>query len=206
MWHYSNFGFILTQLVLEDHFDRPYAELMQEYVFDPLRMRRSTFAHHDKRAIRDEAIVPHDENGKPHERAMNPVIKAHGDLQISARDLARFTIELMRAFRGESGDLFTRETAREMLQPSRRILPEEFYGLQGYAYGLGVFLLGDDHARYIIGPGTNNPGASCMLIANPETGQGAVLMTNGRQGMLLNLQMAAALSRVYDWPGRSSSG
>jgi len=205
-WHYSNFGFIVIQLALEDHLNRSYAELMQEYIFDPLQMRRSTFAHHDKQAIRDEAIVPHDENGDPHERAMNPVIKAHGDLQISASDLASFTIELMRAYQGEPSALFSQQTAREMLHLSRRILPEEFFGLRGYAYGLGVFLLGDDNAPYFIGPGTNNPGATCMLIANPETGQGAVLMTNGQQGLLLNLQMAAALSLVYDWPSQSSGG
>lgn len=198
-WHYSNFGYIVIQLLLEDHFVRPYAELMQEYIFDPLQMTRSTFAYHDKNAIRDEAIVPHDANGTPHERPMNPTIKAHGDLQISPRDLARFTIALMRAYRGEPNGLFSQSTARAMLGVTRRIRPEEFYGLEGYAYGLGVFLLGEEPDRYVVGPGTNNPGASCMIVANPETGQGAILMTNGMQGLLLNLQMAAGVALVYDW-------
>jgi CubicO group peptidase (beta-lactamase class C family) len=199
-WHYSNFGFIVIQLLLEDHFDRSYAELMQEYIFDPLEMSRSTFAHYDKKAIRDEVIVPHDENGTPHERDMNPVIKAHGDLLVSPRDLAVFTIELMRAYIGEANDLFSRDTAREMLAVSRSIKPEEFYGLEDHAYGLGVFLLGEGGASYFMGPGSNNPGTSCLLIANPGTGQGAVVMTNGRQGLLLCLQMIASIARVHDWP------
>jgi CubicO group peptidase (beta-lactamase class C family) len=203
-WHYSNFGFIVVQLLLEDHFDRPYADLMQEHVFGPLGMTRSTFAHHDKVAIRDEAIVPHDEDGTPHERPMNPIIKAHGDLQISPRDLARFTIALIKAYRGEPGGLFSQTTAREMLAVTRRIQPEEFFGLEGYAYGLGVFLLGEEPDRYVVGPGTNNPGTSCMLIANPGTGQGAVLMTNGSQGLLLNLEMAAGMALLYDWPFRGN--
>jgi len=204
-WHYSNFGFIVLQLLLEDHLGSSYAELMQEYVFNPLRMNRSTFAHYDKKAIRDEVIVPHDENGTPHERDMNPTIKAHGDLLASPKDLAIFTIELMRAYNGETNNLFSRNTAREMLKMSRMIKPEEFHGLENMGYGFGAFILGEHDAFYFMHPGSNNPGTSSMLIANPRTGQGAIIMTNGVQGILLNEQLVSSISLVYDWPSDANT-
>jgi CubicO group peptidase (beta-lactamase class C family) len=199
-WQYSNFGFIVIQLLLEDHLGRSYAELMQEYIFDPLEMNRSTFAHYDKKAIRDEAIVPHDGSGTPHERDMNATIKAHGDLLSTPGDLAKFTIELMKAYVGETNNLFSRETAEEMLQVSWRIKTDEFHGLKDMSYGLGAFLLGENDAFCFMHPGSNNPGTSCMLIANPAAGKGAVIMTNGAQGLLLAVQMVMSISLAYDWP------
>lgn len=202
-WHYSNFGFIVIQLMLEDHLGRPYAELMQEYIFDPVEMNRSTFEHYDKKAIRDEVIVPHDGSGTPHERDMNPTIKAHGDLLTTPRDLAKFAIELMKAYVGEPNALFSRQTAQEMLKVSRRIKTDELYGLKDMSYGLGAFLLGELETFCFMHPGSNNPGTSCMLIANPTAGKGAVIMTNGEQGLLLVVQMVTGISLVYDWPYHS---
>lgn len=205
-WQYSNFGFIVIQLLLEDHLGRPYADLMQEYIFDPLKMTRSTFAHHDKKAIRDEAIVPHDESGTPHERDMNATIKAHGDLLVSPRDLATFTIALMRAYVGKSNGLFSQKTARDMLGAGLEIKPEEFFGLENMSYGLGAFLLGKNETFCFMHPGSNNPGTSSLLIANPEAGKGAVIMTNGAQGLLLNNQIVTSISVVYDWPYEVTAG
>jgi CubicO group peptidase (beta-lactamase class C family) len=203
-WQYSNFGFIVIQLLLEEHLGRLYTELMQEYIFDPLEMGRSTFAHHDKKAIRDVAIVPHDRNGTPHERSLSPTIKAHGELQTTPRDLAKFAIALMKAYVGEPNELFSRRIAREMLAVSRRIKPEEFFGLQDMSYGYGAFLLGENDAFCFMHPGSNNPGTSSMLIANPSTGKGAVIMTNGEQGLLLVAQMVSSISLAYDWPHASN--
>ena len=199
-WQYSNFGFIVLQLMLEDHLGRPYADLMQEYIFDPLEMTRSTFAHYDKKAIRDEVIVPHDGGGSPHERDMNPTIKAHGDLLTTPGDLARLAIELMKAYAGEPNDLFSRDTAREMLEVAWSIGADEFHGLEGMGYGYGAFLLDRGEAFCFMHPGSNNPGTSCILIGNPATGKGAVIMTNGAQGLLLVVQMVSGISLVYEWP------
>lgn len=205
-WQYSNLGFVVIQLLLEDHLDRSYADLMQEQIFDPLEMKRSTFEHYDKKAIRDEVIVPHDGDGTPHERDMNATIKAHGDLLTTPTDLATFTIELMKAYVGEPNGLFSRKTAREMLGVSRVITPEEYFGLEGVSWGLGAMLVGETDTFYFMHPGSNNPGANCMLIANPTAGKGAVIMTNGEQGLLLGFQLVSSISLAYDWPYQASAG
>jgi CubicO group peptidase (beta-lactamase class C family) len=136
---------------------------------------------------------------------MNATIKAHGDLLTTPKDLARFTIALMKAYAGKSNNLFSRKTAREMLGVTWKIDPEEYYGLQNMGYGFGAFLTGEGEAFCFMHPGSNNPGTSSMLIGNPETGKGAVIMTNGAQGLLLNNQMVAAISIVYKWPYRATS-
>jgi hypothetical protein len=144
--------------------------------------------------------VPHDANGTPYERDMNATIKAHGDLLTTPRDLAKFTIELMKAYEGIPNSLFSRETAHEMLAVAWSIDPSEFYGLTGLSYGFGSMLLGENEAFCFMHFGSNNPGTSCVLIGNPATGMGAAIMTNGAQGLLLVTQMVASISLAYDWP------
>jgi hypothetical protein len=134
---------------------------------------------------------------------MNATIKAHGDLLASPEDLAKFTIELMEAYAGEPSKLFSEKTARLMLSISRRIRPEEFYGLNGMSYGLGALLLGEEDALCFMHPGSNNPGTSSILIGNPATGKGAVIMTNGKHGLLFVVEMVSGISLVYDWPHHS---
>jgi len=47
--------------------------------------------------------------------------------------------------------------------------------------------------------GTNVPGAVCMMIGSPKTGQGLVIMSNGIQAELLHFQILFAVAREYDW-------
>jgi hypothetical protein len=93
-----------------------------------------------------------------------------------------------------------------MLKVSRRIKPEEFHGLENMSYGYGAFLVGEDDSFVFFHPGSNNPGTSSMLIANPSAGKGAVVMTNGAQGLLLAVQMVTSVSLAYDWPCDASLG
>jgi hypothetical protein len=66
--------------------------------------------------------------------------------------------------------------------------------------GLGLFLTGSGN-----GTGFNHSGAiagfECFLIGFPETGQGAVLMTNASGGLNLIQKLVENLRMEYDWPG-----
>ena len=61
-------------------------------------------------------------------------------------------------------------------------------------------LFKDDQDFYFTHPGHNDPGANCMFIASPETGCGAVIMTNGAQGLFLAIEIITAIVAEYDWP------
>ena len=87
---------------------------------------------------------------------------------------------------------------REMFSVQLELDPNQFFGFSGQ--GLGVFIMGDGDNFYFTYPGHNAPGATCMLIASPGTGKGAVIMTNGVNGLQLSLEIIAALGNEYAWP------
>jgi hypothetical protein len=111
----------------------------------------------------------------------------------------------MKAYSGKPSALFSQKTAKDMLGIAREIKPEEFFGLKGLSYGFGAILFGVSDAFCFMHPGSNNPGTSSMLIANPTAGKGAVIMTNGVQGMLFNNQMVADIALVYEWPSHKGA-
>ncbi|NIM18374.1 MAG: serine hydrolase [Candidatus Aminicenantes bacterium] len=197
-FQYSNMGFLVIQLLLQDVTGKPFAQLARETVFEPLGMKASTLMHPLKAHFKGNVIAPHDREGKAHERPQHPTALAQGGLVTTPTDLALFTIELMRGYRGRSQRLLSAKTLQKMLSVQFNHDPRKLFGIT--SQGLGVFLVGEGQTMYFLHPGQNNPGATCMLIASPATGKGAVIMTNGEQGMLLSFEILAAIMHEYGWP------
>lgn len=195
---YSNFGFLVVQLLLEDVLGKPFAQIAEESVFVPLGMERSTLVHPLKGEFRENLIAPHNMEGKPHERGQHPTALAQGGLITTPKDLALLAIELMKAYQGQSDRLLTQKAARQMFRIELGLDYKQFFGFTGQ--GLGVFLAGEGEYLYVAYPGHNDPGANCMFIGSPATGKSAVIMTNGAAGLQLSLEILAALVTEYDWP------
>jgi len=66
----------------------------------------------------------------------------------------------------------------------------------GYGLGLSV----NEIPSLSFSHGGSNEGYRCMLIAWPEKGQGAAVMTNGDYGSNLFMEILRSLSQEYDWP------
>ena len=66
--------------------------------------------------------------------------------------------------------------------------------------GLGVFVAGSGRGLSFSHPGQNVPGTTSWLLAYPELGQGAIIMTNGVKGDMLILEIISALAAAYGWP------
>jgi hypothetical protein len=49
-------------------------------------------------------------------------------------------------------------------------------------------------------PGHNAPGATSVLVGFPETGSGAVIMTNSANGIDFQIKMLEQINKEYDWP------
>jgi CubicO group peptidase (beta-lactamase class C family) len=198
-WQYSNFDFLVIQLLLEEVLRKPFAQIAHEVVLEPLGMTSSTLVHPLKAEWKRRAAAPHDDEGKGHERAMHPTALAQGGLLTTPSDLARFTVELMRAYQGQPDRILSQESMRLMLAQEAALDPALFAGMIS-GQGLGVFTLGDKENIKFLHPGFNIPGATCMLIASPVSGKGAVVMTNGAKGELLMLELTLAIQKEYDWP------
>jgi CubicO group peptidase (beta-lactamase class C family) len=197
-WQYSNIGYVVIQQLLEDVLDKPLARLARERVFAPLGMAACTFAYPLTPELQKNEALPHDEQGAAAMPGMHPTAQAQGGLMAAPSDLARFTCDLLLAYDGRTGHLLAPATVRRMLNKEVELDPNLF-GFPA-ADGLGVFITGSGNSLCFSHPGYNYPGASSWLLAYPELGQGAVIMTNGAKGELLTLEIISALAAVYGWP------
>jgi CubicO group peptidase (beta-lactamase class C family) len=197
-WEYSNIGYVVIQMILEDVTGKPLARIMDETVLQPLGMRSSTFTYPLAPKLRAEEAWPHDEEGTVQRPVMPPTALAQGGLISTPSDLARFAVELMLAYQGRSERLVSQATVRQMFQPQVDLDPS-LLGMPA-SDGLGILLQGHGRGLSFFHPGENWPGATCWLVGYPETGQGAIIMTNGAKGNLLALEILQAIAREYGWP------
>jgi CubicO group peptidase (beta-lactamase class C family) len=197
-WEYSNVGYVLVQLVLEDALGRNLEALMSDAIYRPLGLTSTTLTYPLPAAWREREAMPHDTDGREAAPAMHPAAQAQGGLMSTPSDLAKVLIELMQAYRGDSQRLLTREMAQAMFRPETELDPRLFGTAMGDA--LGLFVKGQGPALTIAHPGNNYPGSVCWLIGYPERGQGAIVMLNGNGGEPLALEILSALGRVYGWP------
>lgn len=197
-WQYSNMGFLIVQKLLEDVSGKPYAELAQELVFEPLGMSHSTVTHPLTAEEQENWARPHDAAGQAHERVQMPNAVAHGGLVTTPSDLALMMAELMRAEQGTSS-LIPQAVARRMFNQEVALDRETMFGLSGQ--GLAAFLIGEGPNRYVASLGFNTPGSLCVVLTSPATGSGAVIMCNASEvGFMLVAEVIPAIAREYAWP------
>jgi CubicO group peptidase (beta-lactamase class C family) len=199
-WRYSNFGYVVIQLLLEDVAGKPFPQIVHETIFKPLAMESSTLAYPLEPPLDAKEALPHDAEGKTSAAVLHPTAVAQGGLITTPSDLARFAVELMHAYQGKSSRLLSQAMARLMFQKEMDLDPN----LLGFPMGegLGVFLQGTGRGLSFLHPGDNFPGASCWLVGFPALGKGAVIMTNGAKGNLLAMELLSAIAREYRWPER----
>lgn len=197
---YSNIGFLLVQLVLEQATGKSYPQLARELVFAPFGMDASTVAHPLAPEWRARWGVPHDEKGAPHARNQMPTAVAHGGLVTSPSDLARLAIEIGLAYQGRSTRLLSKRSAELMVTRAAEF--NAGFGVP-LGQGLGVMLLGSGATLHFLHPGGNDPGANCWVIMSPATGKGSVVMTNAAAGEALMLEILASIAHQNGWPDLS---
>jgi CubicO group peptidase (beta-lactamase class C family) len=197
-WQYSNIGYDVLQLFLQDISGRSFATIARETLFEPLGMNSSTFEYPLTPALHPREARPHDDQGVAREPSLPPTALAHGGLMTTPSDLARFTIEQMRAYQGKSSLVLSQSMTHKLFHKELDLDPKLF----GFPIGegLGVFLQGEGDSLMFAHPGSNLPGTTCWLQGYPGLGKGAVIMANGANGDLLSLEVLSALTDVYNWP------
>lgn len=185
---YSGGGTTVTQLVLEDVSGKPFAQLAQAQVFEPLQMKRANFENPLSPA-RGNIAKAHDENGAPAAAPLGwqsmPELAASG-LWTSARDLGTFTAALIRSYRGESTFL------------SRRIAGDMMTEVARSGRGLGPGLEGAGPTR-IFHHGGANDSYRAWIEGNLVSGDGIVILTNGANGGDLGREIRNAAADAFGW-------
>jgi CubicO group peptidase (beta-lactamase class C family) len=194
---YSNSGYCVLQLVLEDTSNLGLHELAVQRMFVPLGMHHSTFAEPLEPALLAAAASGHTRS-RPVEGSPREPVPVEGKAEIAPAatgglwstpsDLARLVVEVLHARRGESERLVTAE------------LSEEFLTRQADNEGLGIQLTGEGsnlRARH----GGGMVGFVAHLVFYPNVGKGAVVMSNSDGGRWVNQELIAAIAHEYGWPG-----
>jgi CubicO group peptidase (beta-lactamase class C family) len=184
---YSGGGFTVAQQLMIDVTGRAFPDLMAELVLKPVGMIDSTYEQplpEDRRAV---AAAGHGSDGRPIPGLYHtyPEMAAAG-LWTTPTDLAKFLLEVQRAYEGRSSVL-SQAMAGEM---TTAVKP---------GYGLGLSLSGQGASR-TFGHGGSNEGFQCGMYILPEIGRGAVIMTNGDRGGFLATEILRAIAHEYNWP------
>ncbi|MGC9780012.1 MAG: beta-lactamase family protein [Candidatus Heimdallarchaeota archaeon] len=194
---YSNIGYTIIQQLLEDVTGKSFHQLMKEVIFEPLEMNNSTLEFPLPDNFSQRAVLPHTAKGEAKDKGLHASALAHGNLSCTSIDLSKFLLELMNTYNGKSEKILSKNMVRKMFESQRSFGPTELMGFSDQA--LGVFLMRNDKNSFFLHPGGNEPGANCFLIGSPTTGHGAILMSNGSMGELINMQLIYTIAKDYEW-------
>lgn len=198
-WQYSNMGYIVLQLLIENVTHKSFSEVVREIIFSPLGMKNSTFQFPLTLPIEKTKAQTHNGEGKACGHGLHPAALAHGGLITTPTDLATLAIELMKTYNGQSQVLFSQKSAKLLFTKAVDLDPSVFGGIE-VGMGHGVLLRGTGENLCFFMAGQNLPGTTSIITGFPKIGQGAVIMANGINGELIQLELIGAMGKVYDWP------
>lgn len=179
---YSNEGYVILQLLIEDVSGRSFEEYFNKEVFQPLGMTKSTFNQFPETNV----SIAHDEEGKPSPDSwfIYPEQAAAG-LWTTPMDLTKLCIAIENAYYGEEDTIISAELAREMLSPVEN-------------WGLGVGLRGEGQDRFFFHGGSNPGGYRSIMVDAFNSRTGIIIMTNSAQGDKLHDEILRAFSMFFD--------
>jgi CubicO group peptidase (beta-lactamase class C family) len=189
VFQYSGGGYLIVQQLLCDATSQPFPDLMQSLIFQPLGMTHSSFAQPPPRDVARIAANGHGNDGQiiAGRWHLHPEMAAAG-LWTTPSDLARFALALWQARQGGASPLLSPAMAKQMMTKQKN------------EYGLGLLLGGGGDKLVSFGHDGSNVGYKCALVMLVESGQGAVVMTNGEQGGNLFGEILRGIAREYNWP------
>jgi CubicO group peptidase (beta-lactamase class C family) len=198
-WAYSNIAFNIIEMILEDVSEKSLTELFKEIIFEPLGMKNSFIGYPISENLQQRLSISHNQEAKAGGMSIHPSALAHGGLITSSEDLSKFMIELMLSYNGTSNKVLSKELVRLMFTKLLDLDPAAMGGFE-VSQGLGVLIRGDLETDFsIMFAGSNGKGSTSIFYADPNTGQGGIIMTNGAMGELLQLEILDAIGNIYQW-------
>ena len=210
VFQYSNLmeaaaGYIAGHIVHPDmELGAAYDAAMQHMVFDPLAMKSTTFNY--ARALAGNHATPHgdDIDGKPSVAAMDinySIVPARpaGAVWTSAADLSRYVqLELNRGKLPNGTQLVSPESLLARRAPQVRLGEDS-------SYGMGL-IVDRTYGVPVVSHGGSMSGFKSNWFALPESGIGAVLLTNSDNGgMMLGPFERRLLEVVFDGKPEAAS-
>lgn len=198
---YSDGGYLLLQVLIEEVTGRPFVDYMQQEVLDPLGLPVSSFNERlARRPVGTDrfAVTSYDDYGRrlPNYRYVE---KAPASLHMTAGELAGFVAAAMPGPQGQPAGrgVLRPETVALMLQPQVEIAGFDRY-IYAERYGLGYFLETLPDGRLAASHMGGNIGGVSEFVALPAQGEALVILTNNLAGHEFFAEVMAAWT---DWLG-----
>lgn len=216
-FRYSNPGYVLLELLIEEVTGQEYAAYMRTAVFEPLGMDIATFDLDE--ALQSGLATSHDRSGD----AVDPYREAplaHGMLYATVEDIATFVAAGMPAADGRAPgrDVLPSDRVAELY--SKEVDTAGFYGYASDGYGLGHLVETLPDGYRAVSHGGQGTGTWTWYHSVPETGDGIVILTNSERSLRLIATIlhewtddrglgSVSLARTYgriETVGRSGAG
>ena len=186
-FRYSGGGYNIVQQMMIDVEGKPFPEIMNELVLQPLKMDNSSYNQpltNEQLTIAATGYLP-DGSMVKGKRHTYPEMAPAG-LWTTAEDLAKFAINIQETLKDKSNEGLSKDMTTKMLTP----FVEEFIGL-------GVFIdkLGDE---IYFGHGGWNEGFSSELVAHKNKGYGVVVLTNSNHPNFIS-ELIRSVALTYEW-------
>ena len=203
-YQYSGGGSTILQLALSDVRAKPFEEILQETVLDPLGMNRSCFCQPLPAALHGNAARAGGSATKPDEDGAEPRAPWHvypelyaAGLWTTPTDLTKFLIEVQLSLEGRSNRILTTESIRKMVTPG---------GVGHYALG---FTTGADTPHRPAPPGEadrffghtgGNWGFRGNFVGSLEGGDGYVILANSSEANpVIFVELPMRIRAAYGW-------
>ena len=204
---YSGEGINLAQFVVEAITKKDVGEMMQERVFKPFGMTRTSMMWDEK--FRDDLAIGYDEKEQPLGHKQRGGVRAAGSMDTTISDFARFMEALMQ------GKGITKRAKEIMLSPQIQIYSktqfptlspattEENRAIK-LAYGIGWGLFQTPHGKAYFKEG-HDDGWENHVVAFPDKKIALVLMANSSNGDSIFKELLETLIRdkytPWKWEG-----
>jgi CubicO group peptidase (beta-lactamase class C family) len=190
---YSNTGYNLLEILIEDVTGQSFSEYLRSEVFLPLGMESATFEI-------DTAAKPYLPTGYNLSKKPVPIYlypsKASGGLFATAHDIARFAAAGM-----QENPVLSSESIKLLYAPQSHKIG--IYGLIFEAYGFGHYIEKLPNGALSVSHGGQGNGIMTHLQAVPETGDAIVILINSQRSWPF---IAYVLSDWAQWRGFPSVG
>lgn len=186
---YSNAGFVVLELLIEETTGRTFEEYVQSAVLEPLDMDDATFSW-------DDDVESTLATGYMLDGSRGPVfvdsVNAPGGLYATVDDIARFVAASTAGPAGEpkGRGVLTPAGVEELHAPA--VETSGLFGFVSDAYGFGHFVETLPDGQRAVSHGGQHTGWLSYYYAVPETGDGIVVLTNSERAQRFLAQVVDA--------------
>ena len=188
---YSGHGYTLAELALQQVGDTEFAALMDAWVFEPLGLDNLSYAMPLPSEQHARTARGHGTAGAQVEGGWrNHPEQAAAGLWATSQDLAKLLIALHEAYHHKNHDE-NHDKNPVLSQPGMQM----FWGEEREEHTFGWVIRNEDFLMH----GGSTVGYRATVLISPQTGDGAVVLTNSDNGGGLVAEILRSASDYYGW-------